>query len=127
MPSYEEYKKKLLEEDEMRRAARTERTQREHEEYVAMMLEAAEQWREENREERMKNEQTQEELRRQEYQRVIQRDAYETYDHPNTMENSTATIVWIVVMVISLLFKGGWALCILETIIWWKFITRHKE
>ena len=47
-------------------------------------------------------------------------------DHPNTMEDSTATIVWIVVMIISLLFKGGWALCIIETIVWWKFITRYK-
>lgn len=48
-------------------------------------------------------------------------------DHPNTMEDSTATILWIVAMVISLLFKGGWALCILETIIWLKFITRYKK
>jgi hypothetical protein len=48
-------------------------------------------------------------------------------DHPNTMEDSTATIVWIVAMIISLLFKGGWALCILETIIWLKFITRYKK
>jgi hypothetical protein len=48
-------------------------------------------------------------------------------DHPNTMEDSTATILWVVVMIISLLFKGGWALCILETIIWIKFITRYKK
>ena len=50
----------------------------------------------------------------------------QTWDHPNTMENSTATVLWIVAMIISLLFKGGWALCIVETIIWWNFITRHK-
>jgi hypothetical protein len=48
-------------------------------------------------------------------------------DHPNTMENSTATIFWIVGMIVSLLFKGGWALCILETVAWWKFITRHNK
>ena len=47
-------------------------------------------------------------------------------DHPNTMEDSTATVVWIVAMIISLLFKGGWALCIIETIFWWKFISRYK-
>lgn len=47
-------------------------------------------------------------------------------DSPSTMENGTATLFWIVAMVVSLLFKGGWALCILETIAWWKFITRHK-
>ena len=48
-------------------------------------------------------------------------------DHPNTMENSTATILWIVAMIISLLFQGGWILCIIETIIWLKFITRYKN
>lgn len=48
-------------------------------------------------------------------------------DHPNTMEDSTATILWIVVMIISLLFKGGWVLCILETLIWFKFIARYSE
>lgn len=46
-------------------------------------------------------------------------------DHPNTPEDSTATIMWIVAMVISLLFKGGWVLCIVETIIWFKFISRY--
>lgn len=48
-------------------------------------------------------------------------------DHPNTMEDSTATIVWLVAMFISLLFKGGLILCIIETIIWLKFITRYKK
>ena len=50
----------------------------------------------------------------------------ERCDHPNTIEDSTATFFWIVGMVISLLFKGGWILCIIETIIWLKFITRYK-
>ena len=48
-------------------------------------------------------------------------------DRPGTIENGTATLFWIVAMVVSLLFKGGWILCILETIVWWKFITRHKK
>ena len=48
-------------------------------------------------------------------------------DHPNTIENSTATIFWIVAMFISILFKGGWVLCIIETIIWFKFVTRYKK
>ena len=48
-------------------------------------------------------------------------------DHPNTMENSTATFVWIVAMIVSVLFKGGWVLCILETIIWFRFVTRYKK
>jgi hypothetical protein len=48
-------------------------------------------------------------------------------DHPNTIEDGTSTVFWIVAMVISLLFKGGWALCVLETIIWWKFNTRYSK
>jgi hypothetical protein len=48
-------------------------------------------------------------------------------DHPNTMEDSTATVLWIAAMIVSLLFTGGWILCILETIIWWKHITRHNN
>jgi hypothetical protein len=50
----------------------------------------------------------------------------ERCDHPNTIEDSTATVFWIAAMIISLLFKGGWAMCILETIAWWKFISRYK-
>jgi hypothetical protein len=51
----------------------------------------------------------------------------ERCDHPNTMENSTATLIWIVSMIVSMLFKGGWVLCIIETIIWLKFITRYSK
>ena len=51
----------------------------------------------------------------------------EYYDHPNTMENSTATILWIVVMIVGTIFKGNFAIWIIATIIWWKFITRHKK
>lgn len=48
-------------------------------------------------------------------------------DHPNTMEDSTATVLWAVVMFISLFFNGGWVLCILETAVWLKFITRYRK
>ena len=54
-------------------------------------------------------------------------DFRKTYDHPNTMENSTATILWLVSMGVSALFVGGIILWIPETILWWKFITRHKK
>jgi hypothetical protein len=47
-------------------------------------------------------------------------------DHPNTMEDGTATVFWVIAMVVSLLFKGGWVLCIVETVVWWKFISRYK-
>lgn len=48
-------------------------------------------------------------------------------DHPNTMENSTATVLWIVVMLVGSIFKGNWVIWIVATIIWLKFITRHKK
>ena len=48
-------------------------------------------------------------------------------DHPNTMENSTATIFWIVVMIAGAIFHARWLIWIVSTIIWLKFITRHKR
>lgn len=49
------------------------------------------------------------------------------YDHPNTMENSTATVLWIVVMLVGSIFKGNWVIWIIATVVWAKFITRHDR
>ncbi len=51
----------------------------------------------------------------------------ERYEHPDTMDNAPATILWLIAMGVSILFKGGWVLCILETIIWYKHITRWNK
>jgi hypothetical protein len=51
----------------------------------------------------------------------------ETWDHPNTMENSTATFLWIVVMLVGSIFKGNWMIWIIATIVWARFITRHDR
>ena len=48
-------------------------------------------------------------------------------DHPDTMENSTATFFWVVAMVVGAIFKGNWVIWIVSTIIWLKFITRHDR
>ncbi len=48
-------------------------------------------------------------------------------DHPNTMENSTATVIWVVVMLVGSIFKGNWIIWIIATIIWFRFITRHNR
>lgn len=48
-------------------------------------------------------------------------------DHPNTMENSTATVVWLVVMLVGSIFKGNWVIWIIATVVWAKFITRHDK
>lgn len=47
-------------------------------------------------------------------------------DSPSTIENGTATFFWIVIMVVGSIFKVNWIIWIIATIIWWKFITRHK-
>lgn len=48
-------------------------------------------------------------------------------DHPNTMENGTATFLWIITMLIGSIFKGNWVIWIIATVIWAKFITRYKK
>lgn len=55
-----------------------------------------------------------------------QKNFFEGYDHPNSLENSEATIIWVVVMAIATIFKGNWLIWIIATIIWLKYITRHK-
>ena len=48
-------------------------------------------------------------------------------DHPNTMENSTATLLYLIVMIGGVIFKARWLIWIIATIIYFKFITRHKK
>lgn len=50
----------------------------------------------------------------------------ERCDSPYTMEDSTATFLWIVVMVVGSIFKGNWVIWIIATIVWLKFVTRYK-
>lgn len=49
------------------------------------------------------------------------------YDSPYAMENSTATFLYIVTMIIGTLFQDRILVYVAATIIWWKYITRHKE
>ncbi len=48
-------------------------------------------------------------------------------DHPNTMENGTATFFYIIVMLVGSIFKGNWVIWIIATVVWAKFITRHDR
>jgi hypothetical protein len=48
-------------------------------------------------------------------------------DHPNTMENSTATFFYIIAMLVGSIFKGNWIIWIIATVVWAKFITRHDK
>ena len=49
------------------------------------------------------------------------------YDSPYAMENSTATFLYIVAMIVGTLFQQRILVYVAATIIWWKYITRHKE
>lgn len=55
-----------------------------------------------------------------------QKNPFENCDHPNSLENDEATIIWIVVMAVATIFKGNWIIWIIATIIWRRYITRHK-
>lgn len=70
-------------------------------------------WEKINTEKKQKQKQTAEEF-------------FKNCDHPNSLENDEATILWIVVMAIATIFKGNWIIWIVATIIWRKYITRHK-
>ena len=52
------------------------------------------------------------------------REIYINSDHPDTMENSTATVLWIVVMLVGAIFKDRWLIWIFATIVWLCFINR---
>ena len=47
------------------------------------------------------------------------------YDHPNTMENGTATVLYIITMIIGSIFNDRWLIWGAITLIYLKFITRH--
>lgn len=48
------------------------------------------------------------------------------FDHPDSLENDEATIIWIAVMAIATIFKGNWIIWIIATIIWLRYINRHN-
>lgn len=52
---------------------------------------------------------------------------YGDCDSPYTMENSTATIFYIVAMAIGTFFNARWFIYIVATIIYAKFINRHNK
>lgn len=49
------------------------------------------------------------------------------FDHPSTMENSTATVLYIIVMLVGLIFNDRWLIWIMASLIYFKFIGRHKK
>lgn len=90
-------------------------------------------WREKWKKERTEFEQELEETRRKELEKKgikpfdMNTVPPKRCDHPNTMEDSTATVLWIIVMLVGSIFKGNWIIWIVATVIWAKFITRYKK
>lgn len=46
-------------------------------------------------------------------------------DHPNTLENGSATVIYILVMIAGSIFYDRVLIWCLATFIWFNFITRH--
>lgn len=51
---------------------------------------------------------------------------YGDCDRPNTMENSTATIIYIIVMIVGCIFVDRWMIWIGATVTWLCHIFRHE-
>lgn len=90
-------------------------------------------WREKWKKERKEFNKKIEEISRKEWEKKgikpveIGKIPPERCDHPNTIEDSTATVLWIVVMLVGSIFKGNWVIWIIATIVWFRFITRYKN
>ena len=48
-------------------------------------------------------------------------------DHPNTMEDSSAIVLYLIVMFGGAIFVDRWLIWIIATVIFIKFITRHNK
>lgn len=58
---------------------------------------------------------------------VINNDSYGDCDHPDTMEDSTATVLYIFVMLGALIFTDRVLIWIVATIIYFRFRNIHKN
>lgn len=67
------------------------------------------------------------ELAKEKQEQRIQENFFDNCDHPNSLENDEATALWLVVMAVATIFKGNWIIWIIATIIWRRYITRHKR
>lgn len=91
---------------------------------------------EQQEKERIEEEKRQEEERGQKYaaleqeppkERSWQEHMYVDTDKPGTMDNGTATLWYVIIMVIGAVFNDRWVIWIMATIIWWNHINRKKR
>jgi hypothetical protein len=57
----------------------------------------------------------------------IDRDPVKYHDHPNTMENGPAIMLYIFTMVGGAIFNDRWLIWIIATILFIRFMTRHSR
>lgn len=69
----------------------------------------------------------QEELRKMGINPDTQKFTKPKYDHPNTLEDEFVTVLYVIGMVGSLIFKDFWIPWFILTIVYGKFITRHDN
>ena len=55
------------------------------------------------------------------------RDFHGDGDHPHAMENGPALVLYIIIMVGGAIFNDRWLIWVFATMIFLKFITRHKK
>lgn len=60
-------------------------------------------------------------------ERSWQEKMYVDTDHPNTVDNVTATIWYIIIMLVGAVFNDRWLIWIIATIIWRKHINRKSR
>ena len=68
--------------------------------------------------------------RENEKKRIQEANAKNSYiygDHPSTMENSTATVLYIIIMLVGIIFTDRWLLWIFASIVYFRFITRYER
>ena len=60
-------------------------------------------------------------------ERSWQEQMYVDADNPSTIDNCTATIWYIIIMVVGAIFKDRLMLWVMATFIWWRHITRKSR
>lgn len=56
-----------------------------------------------------------------------EKDFHGDCDNPNTMENGTATTLYIIVMLVGTIFIDWWLIWIIASVVYFRFIGRHKK
>ena len=77
--------------------------------------------------EKMLKRQKEEQAETRRIQEANAKNSYVYGDHPSTMENSTATVLYIIIMLVGIIFTDRWLLWIFASIVYFRFITRYER